>query len=174
MPSNTRIAIIGTAGSGKTTLAQQISRHLGIQHVELDAYRIGPNWTPNPRFRCQIRQVLSKDDWVADGNYAIARDIVWSKATKIIWLDYSINLVLWRLLKRTMKRCLLRQKLWNGNQENIFQQFFTRDSLFLWALKTHWSMKIEIQKTLKQPEYSHIQVTRIHNSQSAKRWKTIL
>ncbi len=176
MSSNIRIAIIGTSGSGKTTLAQQISIHLGIQHVELDAYRHGPNWTetPDTRFRCHIRQALSTGDWIVDGNYSVVRDIVWSKATKLIWLDYSVNLVLWRLLKRTLKRCLLRKELWNGNRENILQHFFTKDSLFLEALKTHWSMKIEIQKTLKQPEYSHIQVTRIHNSQSAKRWKTIL
>jgi adenylate kinase family enzyme len=176
MLNNIRIAIVGTSGSGKTTLAQQISRQLGIQHVELDAYRHGPNWTetPNTRFRCHIRQALSTGDWIADGNYSAVRDIVWSKATKLIWLDYPVNLVLWRLLKRTLKRCLLREELWNGNRENILQHFFTRDSLFLWALKTHWSMKTEIQEALKQPEYSHIQVTRINNIQSAKHWKTIL
>lgn len=174
MSNNTRIAIIGTSGSGKTTLAQQISMHLGIEHIELDAYRIGPNWTTNPRFRCHISQVLSKDDWVADGNYGMARDIIWGKATRIIWLDYSIKLVLWRLLKRTLKRCIFRQELWNGNRENILQQFFTRDSLFLWALKTHWSMKTEFQEALTQPEYSHIQVTRLIDNQSTEHWKTIL
>ena len=176
MPSNTRIAIVGTSGSGKTTLAKQISMHLGIQHVELDAYRHGPNWTESPdaRFRCDIKEALSTSDWIADGNYSVVRDIVWSKATRLIWLDYSITLVLWRLLKRTVKRCLFREKLWNGNRENILQHLFTKDSLFLWVLKTHWSMKTEIQEALKQPQYSHMQVTRINKSQSAKYWETLL
>ena len=172
MSANRRIAIIGTSGSGKSTLAQQISKNLAIQHVEFDAYRHGPNWrqTPDLQFRLDINEALSETNWVADGNYNIVRDIVWGKATQIIWLDYCISLVLWRLLKRTLKRGLLRQKLWNGNRENILQHFFTRDSLFLWALETHWSMKAEIQEALKQPEYSHIQVTRLVDRQSTGYW----
>ena len=175
MSTNRRIAIIGTSGSGKSTLAQQISRHLTIRHVEFDAYRHGPNWTQTPdlQFRCDINEALSENDWVAEVNYNIVRDIVWGKATQIIWLDYSISLVLWRLFKRTLKRGLLRQKLWNGNRENILQHFFTRDSLFLWALETHWSMKVEIQEALKQSEYSHINVTRLVDRQSTEYWMSI-
>ncbi len=92
MSSTIRIAIVETSGSGKTTLAQQISMHLEIQHVELDAYRHGPNWTetPNTRFRCHVRQALSTGNWIADGNYSVVRDIIWSKATKLIWLKKRV------------------------------------------------------------------------------------
>ncbi|WP_205370744.1 MULTISPECIES: AAA family ATPase [Thermoleptolyngbya] len=38
-----RIAIVGTSGTGKTTLAQQVGRQLGIAHIELDAL----HWEPN-------------------------------------------------------------------------------------------------------------------------------
>ena len=39
-----RIAITGLAGSGKTTLAAELARTLGIRHVEIDALHHGPHW----------------------------------------------------------------------------------------------------------------------------------
>jgi adenylate kinase family enzyme len=65
-----RIAVVGTTGSGKTTLARQLSERLGIPHVELDAIRYGPNWkeTPDEIFRECVSQALSGRSWVADGN----------------------------------------------------------------------------------------------------------
>ena len=43
-----RIVVVGTTGSGKTTLARSISERLAVPHVELDALFWGPNWTPVP------------------------------------------------------------------------------------------------------------------------------
>jgi hypothetical protein len=40
--------------------------------------------------------------------------------------------VIWRTLKRT----LLRQKLWHGNRESIRQAFFSHDSILLWSFST--------------------------------------
>ncbi len=39
-----RIAIVGTTGSGKTTLAQQLSQRINVPHIELDALHWEPNW----------------------------------------------------------------------------------------------------------------------------------
>ena len=43
-----RVVVIGTTGSGKTTLARELARALGTVHVEFDSYRHGPNWTETP------------------------------------------------------------------------------------------------------------------------------
>ena len=56
-----RIVVIGTTGSGKTTLAKALSARLNLPHVEMDAIHWGPNWTPLPddALRAAITHALS-------------------------------------------------------------------------------------------------------------------
>ena len=49
-----------------------------------------------------------------------------------------LPLVMSRLVRRTVKRVATREELWGtGNRETIANTFFSRDSILLWALKTH-------------------------------------
>ena len=167
-----RVLVMGTTGSGKTSLARQLSQRLGSPHVELDAYRQGPNWseTPNDLFRARLAEALRWDRWVADGNYSIAREVVWTRATTLVWLDYPIYVVMWRLVRRTVRRGLTREELWNGNKENLLSHLFTRESLFLWVLKTHWRRRRTLPLAFQEPQYAHIQKLRFHTPRAAKEW----
>src|SRR3990172_8915485 len=101
-----RVAVVGTTGTGKSTLARHLAHRLTVPHVELDALYWGPNWTPVPAdlFRQRAAQAVAADAWVIDGNYHVVRDLVWSRATTVVWLDYPLSLILARLLKRTGRR----------------------------------------------------------------------
>jgi len=100
-----RIVVVGTTGSGKTTLAGELARRLEVPHVELDALHWEPGWTeaPTDLFRERVTHALSGEAWVADGNYSAVRDIVWSRADTIVWLDYSLPTMLYRLARRTFR-----------------------------------------------------------------------
>lgn len=167
-----RIVILGTTGAGKTTLAQRLSQTLGVPTVELDAIRHGPNWTetPDDEFRRCVADALRGDGWVVDGNYSIARDIIWHRATMIVWLDYSFPLVFWRLFRRTMTRGIMRKKLWNDNTEDLWRHFLTRDSLFLWAFQTHWKRRKSLTPVLALPEYDHIEILRFKSAKQTEKW----
>ena len=167
-----RVVVLGTSGSGKTTFARELASRLGVPHVEFDAYRHGPNWTetPNDIFRRQLDEALSGDGWVADGNYSLARDIVWPRATSIVWLDYRFSVIFWRLWWRTIGRAVRRTELWNGNRESLWEHFFTKDSLFLWIFKTHWSRSHRYLSAFDLPEYSHLPVLRFRSPGETKRW----
>ena len=167
-----RIVVVGTSGAGKTTLASELARLLDVPHIELDAFRHGPNWTeaPDDIFRQNISDSLTGQDWVVDGNYSVARDIVWTRATTIVWLDYSFHVSFGRLFRRTMSRYINRTELWNGNREDLKGVLFAKDSLFVWAFRRHWSRRKSYPRALAQPEYSHLDVLRFHSPRAARRW----
>ena len=134
----TRVVVIGTSCVGKTTFAQALARVLSFPHVELDALYWQPNWIPRPseEFRALTAQALSQDRWVTDGNYAVVRDLIWSRATTVIWLNYGFPLVLWRALTRTVRRVLTQEELFSANRESLRLAFFSRDSILWWVLTT--------------------------------------
>ena len=164
-----RVVVVGTSGSGKTTFDRSLASKMRAPHVEFDAYRHGPNWaeTPNDIFRRNLSEALSGPVWVADGNYSIVRDVVWSRATAIVWLDYPFPLTFWRLLWRTIGRAVRRTELWNGNRENLWGHLFTRDSLLLWAIQTHWPRRRRYRQVLELPEYRHLTVFHVHRPKEA-------
>src|SRR5215472_9666984 len=134
-----RIVIVGTSGSGKTTVARQLSQRLAIPHIELDALYLEANWTAASPIVFQERtiQALSGDAWIIDGNYSSVRNIIWSRAETIVWLDYSLWTIMRQLLRGTFRRILTQEELWNGNREPIRTIFFSKDSILLWALQTY-------------------------------------
>ena len=167
-----RINVVGVSGSGKTTLAHQLANYLNVPHIELDALHWNPDWEKPPvaLFRARVADVLSAPAWTVDGDYSKSRDLVWARADTIIWLDYTLSVILIRLLKRTLRRVITQQELWNGNRENWRSAFFSRDSLFLWAIKTYPRRKREYPQLFKQPEYTHLVVIRLSSPRAASRW----
>lgn len=167
-----RIVVVGTTGSGKTTLARRLAGRLGLPHVELDALYWDPDWTPAPTevFRERTAHALAVDACVVDGNYQAVRDIIWRRAEMVVWLDYSLPVIMRRLAGRTFRRLLTREELWNGNHERWRDHFLSRDSLFLWALQTYRRRRREFPVLLKRPEYAHLQVVRLRSPGAAQRW----
>lgn len=171
-PTLNRIIVVGTTGSGKTTMAGRLAQKLNLPHTELDALNWGPDWTmlPNENFRALVDQASSKNRWVIDGNYSRSRDITWPRADTIVWLDYSLPRILWRLWRRTLRRTLTKEELWAGNQERLWTHLFTRDSLFLWALQTYKRRRREYPELLSRPENSHLTLFRFHTPSQADTW----
>jgi adenylate kinase family enzyme len=101
-----RIVILGCAGSGKTTLARQLGELTGAPVISLDAIW-EPHWGPKdvPAFRTLIEKAHSGDEWISDGNFAVATfDIRLPRATLVIWLERSKVLCAWGAVTRVFKR----------------------------------------------------------------------
>src|SRR5215471_5891029 len=114
-----RISVVGTSGSGKTTIAGKLAGILRVPHIELDALHWSANWEPAPDdlFRSRVREAVGADRWVVDGNYSkTARDLVWARIDAVVWLDFSLPVIIHRLLRRTIRRILTGEECCNGNR----------------------------------------------------------
>jgi adenylate kinase family enzyme len=135
-----RVAVFGTTGSGKSWLAERLAERHGLRVIELDKLYWGRDWQPAPLdlFRHRVERETRDGDWIVVGNYGQVRDLVWPAADTLIWLDLPFPLVMWRLVRRTLGRVLSGQDLWGtGNRETFRNAFLSRDSILLWAIKTH-------------------------------------
>lgn len=167
-----RIAVVGTSGSGKTTLARQISQLLAIPHVELDTLHWEPNWVEvsDEVMQERVIKALSPQSWVVDGNYSKVRDIVWGRTDTVIFLDYSLPVVVNRLLWRTFWRSVTQQKVCNGNQESLKKAFFSRDSVLLWALQTYSRNRKNYPLLFQKSEYAHINFVHLRSPRTTNNW----
>lgn len=166
-----RIVVVGTSGSGKTALARRLTERLGYPHIELDALNWNANWTnvPIETFRGRVVRALDADEWVVDGNYAKVRDIVWTRADTIVWLDYSLPLILWRLVRRTFGRVATGEELWAGNRESV-RILFSRDSIVLWALQTYRPLRRTYAAIPGNPTWAHLTLVRLRSPRECAAW----
>jgi adenylate kinase family enzyme len=166
-----RIVVVGSTGAGKTTLAAALSARLDFPHVELDSLHWEAGWAPasTPEFRARVALALAGEAWVVDGNYRSVRDLVWPRAGAMVWLDYGLPIIMWRLTRRTVHRLRTGHELWNGNRERL-GRVFSRESVYIWALKTHQTRRGEYSAFLQEPEHRHLQVVRLSSPVEAKQW----
>ncbi len=82
-----RVIVVGTTGSGKTTLAGALARKMACPFIELDALFWNPGWvkTPPDEFRRRVAEAIAQERWAAGGNYGTARDLVWQRADTLVW-----------------------------------------------------------------------------------------
>jgi adenylate kinase family enzyme len=99
-----RIAIVGPPGSGKTTMARQVSERTGIEVVNLDCSFFGPGWDEmsSDEWRATHKRLLSREAWIMDGTYTDTIDDRLAAADTVITLEFSR----WRCLVRVLRRIL--------------------------------------------------------------------
>jgi adenylate kinase family enzyme len=169
-----RIIIVGNAGSGKSTLASQIHRVWGYRQVELDSLFWQDDWrqTPPIEFREEVQAHLeSAGRWVATGNYSGVRDLVWSLADSLIWLDYPLWVWFPRLLRRTINRIISQEPLWGTNNRESWQNaIFDKNALWRYALRTHKRRRRQYVDILASDEYAHLTVFRHRHPHETRRW----
>ncbi|MFN2417406.1 MAG: adenylate kinase [Candidatus Limnocylindria bacterium] len=166
-----RIRVTGTSCSGKTTLSRAIARRLGLPVVELDALFWGQGWTPVPAelFRSRVAEAVAGDRWVLDGGYSSVRDLTWSRADTIVWLDYPMRTVLNRWARRTLRRLRTREEFWpnTGNRERL-GHLVRRDGLLWWILSTHRRRRRTMSAELAA--YPALRTVRLRSPEEAERW----
>jgi adenylate kinase family enzyme len=165
-----RIVVVSSAsGSGKTTVARALAARLGTEHVELDALVHGPGWieTPDDELRARIEPVVASAAWVIDGSYQRKLgDLVLGAATTIVWLDLPLHTKMRRLWRRTLGRIHGELELWNDNVETWRGAFWGRESLFVWALRSHFRHRRDWPRRFDGDR----RLVRLRSEEAAREW----
>ena len=100
-----RIIVIGSAGSGKSTLSQKLGKVLSLPVVHLDRHYWRPNWlaTPNEEWDEFLVEAASRDQWIMDGNYTRTLSIRLQAANAVVFMDMPRLLCIYRIIKRRIQ-----------------------------------------------------------------------
>ncbi len=170
-----RIMVLGRTGSGKTTLARQLSAVLDVPHVELDALYFDTDLSTVPLelLRVRTRSAIAGDRWVTDGNKRALRDLVWRRADTVVWLDYPVVVSLWRLGKRALKRTarLKQQTAHEALGRSGRRQHLLRAAKgVLTAMRSHRGQRQEFPRLFAEPQHQHLAVVRLRTPRATRNW----
>jgi adenylate kinase family enzyme len=127
-----RVVVVGGSGAGKSTFARNLADACDLRHIELDALNWGPGWhnrsaAAPDEFARLIDEAIAGDRWVVDGNYhaAVVRSL--PEATHLIWLDFSRNVVMRRVIWRSFTRVIGGREVWRGTgNREYFRRWLDR------------------------------------------------
>jgi adenylate kinase family enzyme len=162
-----RIVVQGASGSGKSTFARELARILDVPYLELDSIYHQENWSALDvdTFRELVDVFSQQSHWVSDGNYSSVRDFLWPRADTILFLDLPRRHVITRLLRRTIRRGVTHEELWNGNRESLrnLVSWDPERNVVLWSWRTHGRYRESVPNEARL-RASHAEVTMLRSS----------
>lgn len=122
-----RIAIIGAPGTGKTTLANNLSEIYKIPATHIDGIHHLPNWQQrNKEERDEIiLKIVEQEKWIIDGTYKATLRARLEKADFIIWLDFTTMAQIKGIMQRYLKNKGVEKPEIPGCREKMDKEFFT-------------------------------------------------
>ena len=106
---------------------QLCKKYSWLNRFELDYLWWKPQWKCRKAdefpARVQDKMKESQSGWIIDGNYGLGKDMIWSEAECIIWLEYAFWEVFYRACKRSLIRIMSGEEVCNGNKETIYEFF---------------------------------------------------
>jgi len=133
-----RIALLGSAGAGKSWIGRQLAELLDLPVIHLDRLYWRPGWvaTPDPEWHAiQLREV-EREAWIADG-------IQEGRLMPDLWLDAADTIVFMDISPLTCIRRVAKRRLDGVNGPEMpadcepapFYRAFPRFLNFVWAYR---------------------------------------
>jgi cytidylate kinase len=162
--ATSRILIVGPMAAGKSSLALQLGRRLGLPVVHLDAVASGgaepvdlgaataiqtqPTASFDPRpledRRCLTTEIADWDGWVAEGAFVGWTEPLMDRADVIVWLDHvGVHRAFARVLARASRS-------WTGETSRRSREapggFRPRS---IWRPRSYWRHGVELLGQLR-------------------------
>ncbi len=108
----TRVVIIGNAGGGKSTLARELGKALGLPVHSIDNIQWQPGWvsTPAQEFNLLHQRLIEGEKWIIDGFGPLHEaGLRFDAADTIVFVDLPLWRHYWWAAKRQFM-CLFRER----------------------------------------------------------------
>lgn len=162
-----RVIVGGTSGAGKSTLAKRIGAALDLPYLEVDSIYHGPGWTVRPEFQEELRAFVAHPRWVVE--WQGEREMLAGVADTLVWLDYPVPVVMYRVVKRNLRRSFSTETLWAGNVEPpLWALLREPEHIVRWAWRTRHRASQDVRRLVD--EGTTLQVVRLRAPSDAERW----
>ena len=121
-----RVLVIGSGGSGKSTVAAKLGELLNLEVSHLDKFYWKAGWVESEpdEWIETVTELIERDSWIIDGNYSGTLRLRLQKADAIVFLDMPRLVCLWRIVKRFfLYRDGTRPDMAEGCRENLNLEF---------------------------------------------------
>ncbi|WP_277584584.1 AAA family ATPase [Psychrobacillus antarcticus] len=161
-----KIYIVGSVGSGKTTLARQVAANLHIPHFETDNFVWNHKPTGDNRNEIEVRNQLFNDavkleEWVIEGVHIDWTDKALLAANEIVFLDIPVNKRTWRIIGRYIRQILKIEKVNYKPTFTIFRKMFGWNTYFEEQMKPLFLEKFEVYG---------VKVHCLHTNEDVENW----
>lgn len=158
-----RIAVLGNACGGKTTLSRRLSQlyRIPVTHVDSIQFLPGMKIRPHTESIQILSAIQQQDQWLIDGYGPL--DILQERlrlASSIVLIDLPLWRHYWWCTKRQIKNLWSRRdELPEGCSETTWYQI---KKIYKSLWQVHFKMRPELLRILEREEFSH-KVTYIRN-----------
>jgi adenylate kinase family enzyme len=141
LSSYMRISVVGLPGSGKTTLAEKLSKKINVPHIHIDRFwfeagglqvshsKGGAEYRGQVRAKVRVTALKAHmaESWVSDGFYASMVPEITERADIIIYIKIPLARRLWNHAKRMMHPRKRHKELNWKSEVTFFYQIVRRD-----------------------------------------------
>jgi adenylate kinase family enzyme len=167
-----RIAVAGSPGAGKSTLARSLSARLGLAFVEFESFYHAPGWTVRATWQEDVLQFLEGSDWAIEWQGEEVREQMTARAQVLVWLDHPRVLAITRVIVRTVKRRFGRgSAIAGGNVEGLLRTFFTDpDHIIKDAWRRHPLMRARVRRVIAEDRHPGLVIVRLRGQRQVDAW----
>ena len=117
-----------------------------------------------------MRRLVDAEAWTTEWQYSSARPLLAQHADLVVWVDPPFwTVTLPRVIRRTLRRRIRREVLWNGNVEPPLGTFFTnREHIVRWSISTGDKYRTRLaQLELDRPD---LPIVRLRSQREVEAW----
>jgi len=144
-----KIVIIGCPSSGKTTLANKISKKLNLSVFHLDKiFWVEPKGIKQDVFIAKQKEYINNNDsWIIDGSFINSKsfDLRIENSDLIIVYDFPKYLIYWRLIKRFFRDYdRSRSDMPNERKETLKTTYHLAKYIWVYDNEKIWKKIVEL------------------------------